>query len=87
MNESHNLPMVGLPTDREQDLIEYLHTHVANWIETHNTERRELIAAMFSLCRVVFCLQTNFNVKGQCAEIDDFAKFLKDFATRNATSV
>ncbi len=86
MTASQNLPEFGRATHREMALTEFLHEHIANWIDTHKTERRELVAALFSLCTITFCKQTHFDLKGQCEEIDKFAYYLKDFAMRNAES-
>lgn len=78
--ESHELPMIGEPTERESALIDYLGNAIADWIEIHATERRELVGALFAMCAVVFTRQTPLNVEEQCKEINDFCNYLKEKA-------
>lgn len=73
-----DLPMVGLPTEREKEFCDYLGNCIADWIEGHQTERRELIAALFKMCWLVFDKQTHFDMEGKLYEVDQFCFFLKE---------
>ncbi len=75
--ESHELPMIGKATERESELIDYLDNCIADWAEQHQTERRELICALFAMCVIAFTMQTHFDIEGQCQEIDHFCNYLK----------
>lgn len=68
------------PTEKEIKLIDYLNNCIGDWIEKNETDRRDLIAALFVACQIVFCEQTRFNLKAQYSEIDDFCRFLKEGA-------
>jgi hypothetical protein len=78
--ESDESPIFGKATERERALIDYLGNCLANYGEKNQIDRRELVCALFCMCRLVFTDQTPLDVKAQCDEIDDFCRHLKDSA-------
>lgn len=72
------LPMIGKPTEREKHLAYYLGHCVANYIEIHETERRELISGLFSLSYIVFDKQSPFSLEGKLKEVDAFCHIMKE---------
>jgi hypothetical protein len=82
MIESHKLLSIGEATTSELDLIAYIGNCIASYIKVKETDRGELIVALFNMCRVVFTHQTHGDFNFQCNEIDDFCYYLKDHAKR-----
>ena len=74
----NKLPKIGKPTEREIALIVYLGKCIDSWIEEHETERRELICALFKICHTVFGKQTPFELKEQIKEVNEFCYYLKE---------
>ena len=80
MKEVEDLPIIERPNEKDRKIIDYLNECIAKYVEENETERRELIGALFVACQIVFCHQTNFKLKKQCREIDEFCKYLKESA-------
>ncbi len=62
----------------ERELLYHLGESIANWIETHQTERGELIAAISLICVMIFTKETPIkDIDKQCEEIDSFCDYIK----------
>ena len=84
MNKKTNdLPIIEKPTEEELEFISYMGKCVADYIAKTTVERRTLIAALFSLCSIVFCHETNFKLEKQHEEIEKFCDYLKFYADKN----
>lgn len=77
MNDFTKLPVIGIPTDNETKLIDFIGNHLADYIEKHGTKRHELMALLSWLAKIMFTNQTSLNAREQGQEIDDFCKWLK----------
>ena len=78
----NDLPMIGFYTEKEVNLSLYLGNCISDWIEKHETDRTELIAALSTILLIMFTKQTRLDTEGQCKEIDNFCDFLKDIARK-----
>lgn len=80
-NES---PAYGKATPEEMRLTGYILEGLAHYTQRQPIKRRMLVSALSQICTLVFTVETPFDIKQQCEEIDDFCKFLKSQALRNA---
>jgi len=71
-----DLPMIGKPTEEELEMQEYLANCIDDYIEKKPTDRRVLIAALSSICTIVFTRETPWDKDIQKSEITSFCEFL-----------
>jgi len=72
----------GKRTKREKEMLFFVGETIANWIEKHKTDRRELLCVLSTLCGVVFTEDTPYkdDILKQVKDIDDFCNYLKFLA-------
>lgn len=73
-----DLPKVGPATESEREFTKYIGNCIADYVETRDIDRRDLIAAMFTMLYVVFDKQTHFKLEQKLAEVDDFCFYMKE---------
>ncbi len=79
--------IIGKMTEEEKEFVNYISDCIADYIEKKPTDRQTLIAALSHLCRIVFSIETPFDIQEQCREIDHFCEFLKSCALTNKGSL
>lgn len=84
MNSNDNY--VGI-SQNSKNLVKYLEECIEKWIDENNTDRIDVIFALFNLCFIIFHLNSSDNVTEKHKEIDAFCHTLKRLITEDLNKI